>query len=97
MATIVNYYQIATTHADGTPAYGLNQVIIGGVDHGAGIEPRLKGIIRYVPCRTGLQEDDLVPQAARIARVYIPEPLVGMNTVTVTRIDDESTGWTGGN
>lgn len=97
MATRVNYYDINTMHVNGTPATGYNQVFIGGVDHGQGIQPRYQGIIKYVPGVTGLNERVLIPQAAVVARIYIPEPLVGVNTVITHVIDDESTGWTGGN
>jgi hypothetical protein len=95
MATRINYYEISTASVNGYFTIGYNQAFIGGVE--GGILPRHQGIIKYVPSLTGLQEKVLVPQAALIGRIYVPEPLVGMNTVITHVIDDESTGWTGGN
>jgi hypothetical protein len=97
MATRINYYEISTASVNGYFTIGYNQAFIGGVDSGQGIGPRYKGIIKYVPSLSGLEENVLIPQATLVGRIYIPEPLVGMNTVINHVINDESTGWTGGN
>lgn len=95
MAQRPNIFAIPTAHIDGTPATLVNQVI-GGVGIAAGTS-RFIPALKYVPSQTSLQGTLNVPNAAIIARIYIPEPLVGMTTVTITQIDDQSTGWTGGN
>lgn len=97
MATQINYYNLITGSVNGYYTVGYNQVFLFGGDAGQGIGPRMKGIIKYVPVVTGQNQKLDIPQAALVARIYVPEPLVGANTVITHVIDDESTGWTGGN
>lgn len=51
--------------------------------------------IKYLPGQTGLQQNVVIANAGIVARVYIPEPLVGAATVTTT--SDDVTGYTSGN
>lgn len=98
MATIPNMITVSTLHIDGTPASLVNQVVGGGVAGPGGIyQSRFQGIIKYVPAKNGLQANVVIPQAAMLGRIFIPEPLVGVSTVTTTVVDDTTTGWTGGN
>jgi hypothetical protein len=93
MAKIPNMFTILTSHVDGTPASYVNQAAIGGGSIPG--QSRIIPLIRYIPTRNGLQQNVVVPNAAIVARIYIPEPLVGASTVTT--ISDDATGYTGGN